>query len=130
MSSPEGPSCFGSVLDMETDPSGGSVERSFPVAEQPETGEVLRAVDPATMPLMRRREEQGDVFFERLQDANHGLRQELLEAKEQLLVLKEEVAAATLAAREQASKRMAAEVRVKGLEVRKGSKPHGKERWG
>lgn len=110
---------------METSPSGGSVQRSFPVAEQPETGEVLRAVDPATMPPVQRSEELGEVSLEGLQDENKALRQELLEAKKSLLVLKEEVAAAMLAAREHASKRMASEVRVKSLEVREERKPHG-----
>lgn len=96
------------------------MERSFPVAEPPETGEALNAVDPEAVPLMQRREGRGDVLLEGLQDANGALRQELLEAKEKTLVLKEEVAAAMLAAREQASKRMASEVRVKSLEVREG----------
>ena len=101
------------------------MQRSFPVVEEPGTGEVLRAVDPATMPPVQRREEQGEVLLEGLQEKNNALRQEVLEAEENMLVLKEEVAAAMLAAREQASKRMASEVRVKSLEVREGRKSHG-----
>lgn len=130
MSSPEEPSCFGSVSDMEASPpGGGSMERSFPVAEPPETGEVLgAAVDPAAMPLMQQREGRGGVLLEGLQDANNALRQELLEAKEKMLVLKEEVASAMLAAREQASKRMASEVRVKSLEVREGMESLNRKR--
>lgn len=103
------------------------MERSFPVAEQTGTGAVLRAADPAAMPLMQRREGQGDALIAGLQDANSELRQELLEAKEKVLGMKDEVAAAMLAAREQASKRMASEVRVKSLEVREGRGAHGKE---
>lgn len=119
------------------------MEHSFPVAGQTEKGTRLRAANPATMPLMKQREEGQErllsgrlqdannalrqelfeakeklVLSERLQDANNGLQREVLEAKEKLLVLREEVAAATLSAREHASKRVTAEVRVKTLEVR------------
>lgn len=92
-----------------------------------EEGAPLATLDPVPAPSQKLKAgpkelEGGD------QAANDVLRQELSEAQEKMAMMEEEVAAAVLAAREQAVKRVAAESRVGSLQVREGLEWW--QRWG
>lgn len=113
-SSPERSAFDGSNSEMEASQSTNPIEPLL--SPRVEDGAPLGTLDPVPAPHQQQKEEPKEL--ERDKAATNALRQELSEAKENLAMMEEEVAAAVLAAREQAVKRVAAESRVGSLQVR------------
>lgn len=78
-----------------------------------EDGAPLGPLDPVPVPFRKQKDVEGGQ-----EAVKNTLQQELSEAKENLAMMQEELAAAVLTAREQAVKRVAAESRVGSLQVR------------
>lgn len=109
--------CFDSDSDTQASNCAGPVGALVSVAEQADGALSPAAAAEVTTSTVAQDEEQDESVAEGLDKAIDVLRQELLEAKEALLMAREEVASAVLVAREDAVKRTAAEARVKTLEV-------------
>lgn len=116
VSSPEGSAFSSSNSETGTSHCTESVE---PSVSPRASGPRLAAPDPATTPAREQKEERYELEEARHEAVTSSLRQELSEAKETLAMMEEEVATAVLAAREQVAGRVAAETRVKSLQVRK-----------
>lgn len=98
-----------------------------PVEKPEEPAETTATLENTDNPAMSPRNQEGaEVVMKGLDEGNvcaGVLRQELLEAKEALLMAGEEAAAAVLVAQEESRRRGAAEARVITLEVRVRTTP-------